>query len=105
MKGDAWLDTVRIAQDFGGIQVLLPPGVNDLLDAPWPLLHAVRFAQQVLSWDNLDEQDRPPRRIWQDQPALRAHMASIKRNRDERADGREIEDPVHNAAADMLLTG
>lgn len=105
MTGDAWIDTVRIAQDFGGITTLLPPGVSALLEAPWPLLQAVRFAQMVISWDQLEDKDRPPRRIWQDQPALRAHMDRLKRDRRERAEDREIEDPVHNAAADMLLTG
>lgn len=72
----------------------------------------MRTALIFLSFDEMEERDRPPKRIWLDGDKLREHMDMVKRRRKEEAErgGRdssldEIEDPVENAAAKGLIVG
>lgn len=60
-----------------------------------------------LSFDELPEDERPPRRIWLDGDAMKNWMDEVKRKREAKAKGkdREIEDPVQNDAASMLVVG
>lgn len=106
MTGEAWIDTVRLARDFGGIGTLLPPGVKGLWDMPYCLVRPIRFALMVMSWDQLDDHERPPRRIWHDGKALREWMASMDRERRRDADpDKRIDDPVQNPAVKDLIHG
>ena len=106
-----WLDTLRIAKEHGTLHDLLPPGVQGLLDCPHPLFDAIRFGHIFLSFDELPEDERPPKRIWLDGDALREWFAEVKRKRDAKygADpggwDKSIEDPVDNAAAQGLIVG
>lgn len=105
MTDEAWIDTVRLARDLGTVSVLLPAGVKTLLDLPHTLFSAVKFALMVLAWDELPEEERPPKRIWQDSSRLKSHFAWVKRER-ERKYGRGdsgIDDPVTNDAARALI--
>lgn len=60
-----------------------------------------------ISFDELPEDERPPRRMWLDDEGLKAHFDRIRRDRDAKygADGGAgpIEDPVQNQAASLLI--
>jgi hypothetical protein len=74
--GDAWVDTVRIARDFGTVAELLPDGIEDVRDSR---TSSRRSAPRcvILSFDELPEDERPPRRIWNDGEKL----AVVRRRR------------------------
>lgn len=56
-----------------------------------------------LSFDELPDNERPPRRIWTDGEKLNDWFARVKRNREDEMKGHAIEDPVENElAAEML---
>lgn len=107
MTGEAWIDTVRLARDFGTIRELLPPWVADVRDLPYPLYEALRHAGMVISWEeNLPEEEMPPKRIWTDMDALTEWFEDVKRKRDSQMRGdKEIEDPRDNEAAGALIHG
>ena len=82
LTSDAWIDTVRIARDFGDVSRLWPEGVDHLAEAPWTWFHAVRLAQIYLSFEELPDDERPPKRIWDDSEALNEHFRWVKAERD-----------------------
>lgn len=82
---------------------LFPEGISSLYDMPHTLFHSIGRTLVQLSWDELPEKERPPKRIWKDDEALVAHFERVKRER-EREFGsssgqKPIEDPVDNEAA------
>jgi hypothetical protein len=100
------VDTVRIARDFGTVAELLPDGCDDLRDCPHVVFDAIRTALVILSFDELTEDERPPKRLWTDGERLKAWFDEVKRRRDEKYGGKgpgPIEDPVQNEAARGLL--
>lgn len=102
------MDTVRIARDFGTVAELLPDGIADVRDCPHTLFAAIRVALMVISFDELDDDERPPRRIWLDNDRLAAWFKEMRRKRHEKYGGKgpgPIEDPVNNGAARSLLVG
>lgn len=102
------MDTVRIARDFGTVHELLPDGVDDVRDLPHPFFEAIRVALMVIGFDELDEDERPPKRIWLDGERMSAWFKEVRRRRREKYSGKgagEIEDPVQNQAAKDLLVG
>jgi hypothetical protein len=106
--GDAWIDTVRIARDFGTIDELLPDGVQDVRDCPHVWFEAIRSALVFLSFDELPKDERPPRRIWLDGEQLKLWFDDVERKREERYSNKgpgPIDDPVQNQAAKDLIVG
>ena len=104
MTDEAWIDTVRLARDMGDVSQLLPRGIKGLRDIPNHLLSKIRNALVYLSFESLDEDDMPPRAIWADGRRLKVWFAGVKDKHERRAKGEgEIEDPVHNSAADLLI--
>jgi hypothetical protein len=107
--GDAWISTVRIAQEVGGIESLFPDGCYRLTDLPYTLHEAILSALTYNSWmTELNEDERPPRSIWAHQEKLEGWFAEVNRKRAEKyglADsGREpIKDPVRNGATKYLI--
>jgi hypothetical protein len=106
---DVWLDTVRIARDLGTVQDLLPEGITNLADCPYNIHDAITKALLFLSFsEELEEKERPPKRIWLDPPRLKKWFEEVKLKREEKwgVDGKkEIEDPVENPAAKHLIVG
>lgn len=60
-----------------------------------------------ISFDELEEEERPPRKIWLDTEALESHFAMLKAKRKREAEGdTTLEgEPVQNKAARELLSG
>lgn len=102
-----WLETVRLARDFGDVAQLLPDGIADLRDAPHHIFDAIARGNSILRFFELPDDERPPRRIWLDDERLEEWFAEVNRKRSARAEGRdkEIEDPVDNDAAKGLIVG
>jgi hypothetical protein len=108
MTDEAWTDTVRLARDLGTVSQLLPPWCRDLMDAPYLLFDAIRTALVFLSFDELPDKERPPKRIWLDGDKLNDWFKQVKRNRDLEAKGQGSDDDgeyEENAAAQSLLVG
>lgn len=57
----------------------------------------------VLSWEELPSEERPPKSIWLDGKKLDAWFAKVNENRKRQAEGKDIEDPVQNEAANSLI--
>jgi hypothetical protein len=98
---------VRIARDFGGVSELLPPVVKNLRDCPWRWFEAIRLAMFFLSFEELPEEDRPPKKIWLDNEAMESHFAALKAKRKREAEGdTTLEgESVQNTAARDLIAG
>lgn len=64
----------------------------------------------ILTFDELDRDERPPRRIWLDAERLGEWFKEVERKRKAKYGGkggedRSIEDPVDNEAARSLIVG
>jgi hypothetical protein len=99
------LGTLRIAKSLGDVSALLPPGIDSVWDLPHNIHDAISQGLVFIGFDELSEEERPPRNIWLDPELLTEHFANLKRERKEKAEGRAIEDPVQNAAAKDLIVG
>lgn len=98
---------MRLARDFGDVSSLFPPDFDDLRDLPHSLFEAIRMAAVFLSFDELDADEQPPKRIWLVADKLAEWMDAIAAKRRTGASGmnQEIEDPVQNRAAEGLIIG
>lgn len=61
---------------------LFPPGIDHLADLPHTFFDAIRQAFSILSWEELPDEERPPKRIWLDSEKLSLHFARVKRDRE-----------------------
>lgn len=96
---------MRFAREFGTVSDLFPEGVTDLLDLPHTFYEAVRAALLFLSFDELPQDERPPKRIWTDGGRLAEWFDRIRRDRNRDVESKSIEDPVENDAASSLISG
>lgn len=107
MTGDAWLGAVRIARDMGTVELLLPDGIEDLRDCPFPLFDAIQRGLLILGWEELPRDERPDRSIWDDDEALVTHFERVDAERERKygsgGGSSAIEDPIENPAAAMLI--
>lgn len=99
---------MRIARDLGDVSVLLPEGMS-LGDCPYNLADAILLALRFLKFDELEEEDRPPKRIWFDGDGLKRHWAEVRRRMEAKMKGegdKQIEgDASPNDAAKQLIVG
>jgi hypothetical protein len=86
---------------------LLPDGVQDVRDLPHTIFEAIRSALLIISFDELPENERPPRRIWNDAEQLNAFFEQLRKHRKQEAGAGggpgPIEDPQENEAARLLI--
>lgn len=102
---------MRVAREMGGLQLLLPEGIDRLDDLPYPLFDAIRVGLMYIGFQELPRDEQPPRRIWRDGDKLTAWFEEVDRKRQEKYSGKsiadkEIDGPVsRNAAAEDLFAG
>lgn len=92
------------------MSVLFPEGVHSLTELPHTTFAAIRNALIFLKFQEMEEDEAPPREIWLDDKRLKAHMEMVKRMRRAKYGGDEgdirdvpIEGPVErNAIMDEL---
>lgn len=88
---------------------LFPRGVTSLGDLPFTIHEAIMLGLQFLGFEELPKEDRPDRAIWFDSDKIKAHFDAVEKRREEKysydKDGhsKEIENPVENEAAKMLI--
>lgn len=93
------------------MSALLPEGCRSLAECPWNLVDAILTGLSLAGFDELDEKDRPPKRIWLDGPKLKEHWSSVRRAKEEEmgVNGRrpiDSDGPVlENEAAKDLIVG
>lgn len=91
---------------------LLPPGIENVRDIPYRWFEAIRMALVFLSFDELPNEERPPRSIWLQEDKLGAWFERVERDRDQKYGGGSgggdtlLEgETVENKAAAGLLAG
>lgn len=89
--------------------MLFSEGIDDLRELPHTHFDAIARALVFLGYEEkLDADEYPPKRIWLDGEAMKAHFEQVKKNRDAQMKGEgsgEIDDPVSNDAAKSLIAG
>lgn len=101
-----WLDTVRIARDLGDVSALLPEGMSSLADAPYPLHDAISAALHFLKYQELPEDEQPPKRIWFDGAAMKEWIAHVERLREAKMKGEKPTGKTEsNDLAEDILVG
>lgn len=73
---------MRIARSMGGIEALLPQGIDSMLDLPHPIFTAIRSGSVLVSFDELPKDEQPPRWMYDDNEALRDWFVEVERKRD-----------------------
>lgn len=76
-----------------------------MLDLPYPLHRAIKSALIFLSFEELPPDDIPPRSMWLNGKSLNEWFADVRRRQKEKMTDREIDDPVHNSAIDLMVNG
>lgn len=84
---EAWLATVRLARDIGDISSLFPPGITRLIDLPYTIHNLILAALGFLSFDELPDEEKPPKAIWLVEEKMKAWWAEVKRLREAQASG------------------
>lgn len=83
---------------------LFPEHIHELTDLPHIIFDAIRSAHIFLSFEELPEDEQPPRRIWRDADRMSEHFDAMRRRRNAGPD-QDIDDPVQNEAARDLIVG
>lgn len=102
---------MRLARDLGNVSTLFPEGITHVGDLPYNLFEAIRLALIFVKFEEMPKEERPPKRIWLDAEALDEHMKWVDKQReakfkvDKDGQSQDIEDPVQNEAAKMLIVG
>lgn len=103
---DAWLATVRVARDCGDVSSLYPRGITRLFDLPYTLHNNIRLALHFLSFDELTEKERPPKKIWLDVERMKMWWSEVKAAReDEAKGGNSVMDMPQNALLKDIFRG
>lgn len=95
---------------MGTVSALYPEGIKEVTDLPHTLFSAIRLGLNYLAFEELPEDEQPPKRIWTNPEKLKDWFVHVKKLRERKygsgGDGPgEIEDPVENAAAHGLIVG
>lgn len=66
---------------MGTASLLFPPGITDIRELPAPHFDALRTSLMFLGFEEMPEEDAPPKRIWLDDEGLTKHFAHLKEKR------------------------
>ena len=106
MMDEAWISMVRLAKQIGDISSLFPTGITRLYDLPYTIHNAILAALAFISFDELPEKEKPPRRIWLDGEKMEAWWDEVKRIRDAELQGHGDQSGMSkNALAEQMLGG
>ena len=72
---------------MGEVSVLFPEGIDRLDDLPWTHHHIIITGIYRLGFEELDKDERPPRRIWDRNDEMTAWWQMVERNRQEKYGG------------------
>lgn len=71
---------------MGTAHLLFPPGISDIRDLPATHFDAIRTSLMFLGFEEMPEDDAPPRNIWLDDEQLTAHFKRLKDRRKREAE-------------------
>lgn len=106
------MDTVRIVRDLGSVRDLFPEGVDSFADMPYTLFEALRMGKAFNGFQEMLEDEAPPKNIWLNDKLLKEHFDWLKLHREKKYKGEggggsihdeEIEDAVENTDAEAML--
>lgn len=66
---------------MGTAHLLFPPGIDNIYELPAPHFAALRTSLMFLGFEEMPEEDAPPKRIWLDDDALTSHFSHLKEKR------------------------
>lgn len=101
-----WLDHVRFARDCGDLTLLFPDNITVVRELPYNIFDAIKLALVFLQYEELESDERPPKKIWLDGKAMSGWWKAVRRRREEKYSGKsqDIEGPTErNAMVDELL--
>lgn len=80
--------------------------MTDIRELPAVYFDAIRTTLIYLGFEEMPEDDQPPRRIWQDPVALKGHFDMLKRDRKARTEnGGNTEGPIEEPVQNDLTKG
>lgn len=91
---------------MGEVSVLFPEGINRLDDLPWTVHTAIVTGLYYLGFEELDGEERPPKRIWDRPDEMKAWWANVERKRKEKYgqdDSGGGEEQQNAAVKDMIV--
>ena len=93
---------------MGTADLLFPPGCTDIRELPAQLFDAIHSSMMFLGFEEMPEEDAPPKRIWLDNDALTTHFANLKAKRKAQSDPnapQAAEGPMqeNSLAKDMIV--
>lgn len=98
---------MRFARDCGDLSLLFPDGIATIRELPYNIFDAIKLALVFLTYEELESEERPPKKIWLDGEAMSKWWKAVKRRREAKYSGKgsdDIDGPVErNALADELL--
>jgi hypothetical protein len=71
---------------MGTADLLFPPGVTDIREMPSAHFEALSTSLMFLGFEEMPEEDAPPRKIWLDPEALTEHFKWLKQKRKDEMD-------------------
>lgn len=91
---------------MGTAHLLLPQGITDIREMPASHFDLIRRSMIFLSFEEMPEEDRPPRKIWLDDVKLVAHFDRLKEKRKTEAGGDTVPgDMQENPLAKEMVVG
>lgn len=97
---DTWLDHVRLARDLGNLKLLLPEGIDDIWDLPYPLFEAIKLALVFLRYEELPGDEQPPNSIWLDADEMGKWWKAVDRRRKEKYGLKSDDDDIRDVPID-----
>lgn len=100
------MDTLRIARDFGDVSAILPTGITSLHDLPHNIHDDIRTGMSYLRFQEMSDDEAPPKRIWTDGEALTSHFERVRREMESRygsSDSSSGEEQRNPAASSLLV--
>lgn len=92
---------------MGEVSVLFPEGISRLDDLPWTLHNAIIQAIYYLGYEELEKDERPPKRIWDRPDEMKAWWGMVERKRKEKYghddDSGGGEEQTNAAVKDMIV--
>lgn len=75
---------MRIVRDTGNVSLLLPDGIDHLVDAPHTLHEAIVAGLRWLRFEELPSDEQPAKRIWLQSERMADHWSHVERMREDR---------------------
>lgn len=72
---------------------------------PYSIHQAITAALAFLSYDELAENERPPKKIWLDETRMKSWWDEVKRMREQAAKGEDESEMEQGSLADSLVVG